>query len=219
MMGDRAKFTLHGYFRSSASWRVRIALNLKGIEVDHVFHHLRRGEQRDSGYLQLNPQGQVPALTLGDGIILTQSIAICEYLDETFPSPPLLPSDPVQRAKARAMAHIIACDIHPVQNLKILDRLRSSGFSDDAVKNWAATSIDEGLNAAAALLGPAEGIAGFPFGDDPGLFELCLIPQLANARRFEVDLRWPALAAIENRCAGLPAFKAAIPEVQGDAAS
>ncbi|WP_219895014.1 maleylacetoacetate isomerase [Aquisediminimonas profunda] len=216
-MEGKSKITLHGYFRSTASWRVRIALNLKGIDADHVFHHLRRGEQHAPSYLALNPQGLVPALTLGDGVVLTQSLAICEYLDETFPSPPLLPADPVQRAKARALAYIIACDTHPVQNLKILDRLRQSGLGDDSVKIWAATAIDEGLNAAAALLGPAEGIAGFAFGDGPGLFELCLIPQLANARRFGVDLRWPALAAIENRCVILPAFAAAMPEAQADA--
>ena len=109
---------LHGYYRSTAAWRVRIALNLKGLSAEHCSHHLRRGEQRAEGYTRLNPQGLVPALELDDGgAVLTQSLAICEYLDETHPNPPLLPREPLARARVRAFAHAIACDIHPVQNL------------------------------------------------------------------------------------------------------
>ena len=124
---------LHGYYRSSASWRVRIALNLKGLPATHLTHHLRKGEQRDPNYLQLNPQGLVPTLSLDSGPPLTQSLAIIEWLDETHPQPPLLPSDPLRRARVRAFAQVIACDTHPVQNLKVLARLRQLGLPEDTV--------------------------------------------------------------------------------------
>lgn len=124
---------LHGYFRSSAAWRVRIALGLKGIAADQGFYHLRKGEQRAPGFLALNPQGLVPALELDDGTALTQSLAICEYLDDIHPNPPLLPRDPLARARVRAFAQAIACDIHPVQNLKVLNRLRGLGLADAQV--------------------------------------------------------------------------------------
>jgi len=117
---------LHGYYRSSAAWRVRIALNLKGVAVEHVAHHLRRGEQMAAAFLRLNPQGIVPVLELDVGRVLTQSLAICEWLDETYRQPPLLPADPFERAQVRAFALAIACEIHPVQNLKVLARLRES---------------------------------------------------------------------------------------------
>ena len=208
---------LHGYFRSSAAWRVRIALNLKGLEVAHVLHHLRRGEQRAAGYLRLNPQGLVPALELDDGAtVLTQSLAICEWLDETHPAPPLLPGGPEQRARVRAFALAIACDIHPVQNLRVLARLRELGLAEAAVTAWAQATIAEGLAACEALL-PA-GTGPFLFGAAPGLAELCLVPQLANARRFGVDLGpLPRLLAAEAACQALPAFQAAAPERQPDA--
>ena len=128
---------LHGYFRSSAAYRVRIALNLKGVSVEHVAHHLRKGEQRAPGYLAINPQGLVPSLISDDGAGLTQSLAIIEWLDEAFPKPPLLPREPLERARVRAFALAIACDIHPVQNLKVLNRLRSLGLADEAVDAWA----------------------------------------------------------------------------------
>ena len=138
---------LHGYYRSTAAWRVRIALALKGLTYEQAFHHLRRGEQRAADYLAVNPQGLVPALVLGDGAVLTQSLAIVEYLDETHPSPPLLPADPVGRARVRAFALAIACDIHPVQNLIVLDHLRRVGLDEDAVQAWAREVIDRGLSA------------------------------------------------------------------------
>jgi maleylpyruvate isomerase len=206
---------LHGYFRSTASWRVRIALGLKGLAADQVFHHLRRGEQRAPDYLLVNPQGLLPALALDDGRVLTQSLAIVEYLDETHPEPPLLPADPVARAQVRAVAQAIACDIHPVQNLKVLARLRDLGLDEPAVQGWAAAVIEEGLDAVDTLLADHSGR--FAFGDAPGLADLVLVPQLGNARRFGVELRWNRLTDIEAACLELPAFKSAVPSAQPDA--
>ncbi|MEH3039158.1 MAG: maleylacetoacetate isomerase [Sphingomonas paucimobilis] len=205
---------LHGYFRSTASYRVRIALNLKGVAHRHAFHHLRKGEQRDDGYLAINPQGLVPALEIDAGV-LTQSVAICEYLDETCPEPPLLPANPWQRARVRAVALAIACDIHPVQNLKVLARLRSLGLAEEQVTAWAADVIAEGLEACDRLI--ADSAGRFCFGDQVTLADLCLVPQLVNARRFGVELRWPRLLAIEANCLALPAFADAVPERQPDA--
>lgn len=206
---------LHGYFRSTASWRVRIALGLKGLVAEQVSHHLRRGEQRTPDYLALNPQGLTPTFVTDDGAVLTQSLAICEYLDEVHPEPALLPSDPVERAKVRAVALAIACDIHPVQNLKVLQHLRDLGLAEEMVTAWATSVIDEGLDAVDRLLAGTEGP--FAFGDRPGLADLCIVPQLGNARRFNVDLRWPRLLAIEAACLELGAFKAAAPGAQPDA--
>lgn len=204
---------LHGYFRSTASYRVRIALNLKGISYQNEFHHLRRNEQNDSAYLRLNPQGLVPALEVGTDV-LTQSLAICEYLDETVPTPALLPSDPLLRAKVRAFAQVIACDTHPIQNLKILARLRGLGLAEAEITNWAKVTIEEGLTACAALIDKRTDP--FCFGDSPGLADICLVPQLVNARRFGVTLKWERLMDIEARCLTLPSFFAASPEQQPD---
>lgn len=206
---------LHGYFRSTASWRVRIALGLKGLDFEQVSHHLRKNEQRAPDYLALNPQGLTPAFVTDDGEVLTQSLAICEYLDEIHPEPALLPADPVQRAKVRAVALAIACDIHPVQNLKVLQRLRDLGLAEAQVTAWAAEVIEEGLDAVNTLLEGTDGP--FAFGGIPGFADLCLVPQLGNARRFNVELRWPRLLAIEAACLELPAFKAAVPGLQPDA--
>ena len=207
--------TLHGYFRSTAAWRVRIALALKGLPCDQAFRHLRRGEQRSPEYLELNPQGLVPALVVDTGDVLTQSLAIIEYLDETHPQPPLLPSSPLGRAKVRAFAEAIACDIHPVQNLRVLDRLRALGLEEAEVQAWARDVIGQGLTACERLV--ADQAGPFAFGDSPGLADLCLVPQLFNARRFGVDVRWPRLLAVEEACAGLPAFVSSRPESQPDA--
>jgi maleylpyruvate isomerase len=206
---------LHGYFRSSAAWRVRIALALKGLAYDQAPHRLLKGEQHSSEYLALNPQGLVPALELDDGRALTQSLAICEYLDETYPEPPLLPADPVGRATVRSLAQVVACDIHPIQNLKILERLRANGLAEDAVQTWARTVIEEGLGAYEQRL---EATAGrFSYGDQPTLADVFLIPQLGNARRFRAELKWPRILAVEAACRELPAFAAALPEAQPDA--
>ena len=207
---------LHGYYRSSASWRVRIALNLKGMAADHVAHHLRRGEQTAPDFLRLNPQGFVPALDLDDGRALTQSLAICEWLDETHPEPPLLPSDPFERARVRAFALAIACDIHPVQNLKVLARLRALKLPEDEVTGWARAVIAEGLAACETLLAASSGP--FCFGARPTLADLCLVPQLYNARRFGADVSGlRRLLDAEAAAAALPAFIAAAPERQPDA--
>ena len=206
---------LHGYFRSTASWRVRIALGLKGLKAVQVIHHLRKGEQRTPDYLALNPQGLLPAFVTDDGAVLTQSLSIIEYLDETSPEPSLLPADPVQRARVRAVAQAVACDIHPVQNLKVLQRLRDLGLGEDVVQAWAAAVIEEGLDAVDKLLADQPGA--FAFGDAPTLADLCIVPQLGNARRFGVEIRWPRLLALEAACLELPAFQNAVPGKQPDA--
>jgi maleylpyruvate isomerase len=207
---------LHGYWRSSAAWRVRIALNLKGIPVEHAFHHLRHGGQRAPDYLRLNPQGLVPALETEGGAVLTQSLAICEWLDETHTAPLLLPGDALERARIRAFALAIACDIHPVQNLKVLARLRALSLPEAEVTGWARWIIQEGLEACEALLTDAAGP--FCFGTTPTLADICLVPQLGNARRFGCDLSLlRRLLAAEAACTALPAFQQAVPDHQGDA--
>jgi maleylpyruvate isomerase len=206
---------LHGYFRSSASYRVRIALNLKGLGAEHLAHHLRKGEQRDPAYLALNPQGLVPTLQ-DDGAVLTQSLAIVEWLDETHPEPPLLPKDPLRRAKVRAFALALACDVHPVQNLKVLARLRQLGVPEDQVTEWAAWANREGLAACETLIANESGP--FCFGAAPTIADLCLVPQLANARRFGVDLQaFARLLQAEAAAKAMPAFADAAPERQIDA--
>ena len=207
---------LHGYFRSSASYRVRIALNLKGLTASHVTHHLRKREQQAPSYLALNPQGFVPALVADDGRVLTQSLAIIEWLDETHPQPALLPSDPWQRARVRAYAQAIACDTHPLQNLKVLRRLGSLRASEDEVQSWARWANEDGLAACEALISGEPGP--FCFGAMPTLADICLVPQLANARRFKADVaRFPRLLAAETAAMALPAFRDAAPERQADA--
>ena len=207
---------LHGYFRSSASYRVRIALNLKGLRAEHLPHHLRKGEQCAPAYLALNPQGFVPTLEDGSGTVLTQSLAIIEWLDETHPEPPLLPRDPLQRAKVRAFAMALACDTHPVQNLKVLARLREMGLPEEQVTGWAAWANREGLTACETLLAHESGP--FCFGAAPTIADLCLVPQLANARRFGVDVAaFPRLLQAEAAAKALAAFADAAPERQSDA--
>ncbi|WP_315773222.1 MULTISPECIES: maleylacetoacetate isomerase [unclassified Bradyrhizobium] len=207
---------LHGYFRSSASYRVRIALNLKGLTAEHLPHHLRKGEQRAPDYLALNPQGFVPTLEDDSGAALIQSLAIIEWLDETHPEPPLLPKDPLRRAQVRAFAQVLACDTHPVQNLKVLARLRELGLPEDKVTAWAGWANREGLAACEALIRHKPGP--FCFGATPTLADLCLVPQLGNARRFGVDVAaFPRLLQAEAAAKALPAFADAAPERQPDA--
>ena len=207
---------LHGYFRSSASYRVRIALNLKGLSADHLPHHLRRGEQRDPAYLAINPQGLVPTLQDDTGAIITQSLAIIEWLDETYPEPPLLPKEPLPRAKVRAFAMALACDTHPVQNLKVLARLRELGLPEEQVTGWAAWANREGLAACERLIAGEPGP--FCFGAAPTMADLCLVPQLGNARRFGVDVEaFPRLRKAEAATKNIKAFSDAAPEKQPDA--
>ncbi len=207
---------LHGYFRSSAAWRVRIALNLKGIAVEHVSHHLRHGGQREPAYLALNPQGLVPTLELDDGTVLTQSLAIIEWLDETHPEPALLPKAPLARAKVRAFAQAIACDTHPVQNLKVLNRLRELGHDGDVALAWAASVNVDGLSACEQLA--ANNPGPFCFGAEPSLADVCLVPQLGNARRFKVDVaQFPRLLRAEAAAMERAAFRDATPDRQADA--
>jgi maleylpyruvate isomerase len=207
---------LHGYFRSSAAYRVRIALNLKGLSPEHLPHHLRKGEQRAPAYLALNPQGLVPTLENDAGVILTQSLAIIEWLDETYRSPPLLPDDALRRAKVGAFAMALACDTHPVQNLKVLARLRQLGLPEEKVTEWAAWANREGLAACETLIAGEEGP--FCFGAAPTLADLCLVPQLANARRFGVDVTaYPRLLKAEAAAREMKAFADAAPDRQPDA--
>jgi maleylpyruvate isomerase len=207
---------LHGYFRSSASYRVRIALNLKGLTTEHLTHHLRKGEQCAPAYLAINPQGLVPTLEDDAGTVLTQSLAIIEWLDETYPTPPLLPKNPLRRAKVRAFAMALACDTHPVQNLKVLARLRQLGLAEEKVTEWAAWANREGLSACETLIAGEAGP--FCFGDGPTIADLCLVPQLANARRFGVDVTaYPRLLKAETAAKAMKAFADAAPDRQSDA--
>ncbi|WP_076073140.1 maleylacetoacetate isomerase [Sphingomonas montana] len=207
---------LHGYWRSGTAYRVRIALALKGLAYAQVTHDLRRGEQRAPDYAALNPQPLVPALDVG-GTVLTQSPAILEWLDERHPDPPLLPATADARAIVRAMAAIVACDIHPLNNLRVLDTLRTEfDATPDAINRWITRWIGDGLAALEALV-QRHG-AGFAYGNTPTLADCHLVPQLYAARRFAVDLApFPALVAVDARAADLPAFAAAHPDRQPDA--
>lgn len=207
---------LHDFFRSTAAWRVRLALHIKGVPFTQTAHHLRRNEQRDPAYLRLNPHGLVPALQLDDGTVLTQSLAIIAYLEETFPAPSLLPGGPVLRAQARGVALAIACEIHPVQNLRVLRRVAALGQDEAGVNAWGRETVQTGLDACEAQL--AGGSTRFCVSETPSLADICLVPQLANARRFGCELSaWPRLLAIEAACEALPAFRAAHPSAQPDA--
>ncbi len=205
---------LHTFWRSSAAWRVRTALALKGLTWEAVPHDLRTNAQQAPDYLARNPQALVPALEI-DGAVLTQSLAIIEYLDERFPQPPLLPADPIERARVRAFALAIACDIHPVQNLRVLRMLRARGFDQAAVDGWAREVIESGLAACSQLIAGREGP--FCFGEAVTLADIVLIPQMANARRFGARIDYPRLEAIEAAALAHPAFAAARPDAQADA--
>jgi maleylacetoacetate isomerase len=211
----------YDYFRSSAAWRCRIAFRLKGVAIDGVRSvHLRKGEQHAPAYMARNPQGLVPALELDDGTILTQSLAIIEWLDETRPEPPLLPSDPERRALVRGFAGIIACDIHPLQNLRVLRYLhRELQQTQQGVDQWCRRWLGDGL-AACEVLAAREGGRKFCFGDTPGLADICLVPQMASAGRFGVDTSaMPRLREIAAACAELSAFADAAPDRHPDAES
>lgn len=211
---------LYTYFRSSAAFRVRIALNLKGLSYDAVYLDLRAGEseQTKPAYLAINPQGLVPALE-EEGTTLSQSLAILEYLEETHPEPPLLPATPVQRAQVRSMALAVACDIHPLNNLRVLNHLRSPlGASEDAVRAWYRNWIAVGFRGLEEQARRLSGDGRHTFGTSVTMADVCLIPQMYNALRFKCDIEpYPTLRAISTHLSAEKAFANAMPEVQPDA--
>jgi maleylacetoacetate isomerase len=202
---------LFDYFRSSASYRVRIALGLKGVEYDREEVNLLHGAQREPGYTARNPQGLVPMLEI-DGLRLTQSLAIIGYLEATRPDPPLLPREPADAAHVRALALTVACDIHPLNNLRVLKYLTGPLAQEEQAKlDWISHWIREGFAALEAMA--AERAGEFLFGDAPGLADVCLVPQMYNARRFGVPLEdFPLLRRVDERANGIEAFAAARPE-------
>ena len=207
---------LHGYWRSGTSYRTRIALNLKGLDYEVRPVDLRAGEQRRQDYLEIAPQGLVPALETPDGVLI-QSPAILEWLEETFPEPPLLPQGARDRAEVRAMAALIGCDIHPLNNLRVLRSLkRDLGASDDQLAAWEARWIDDGFAALEALI--ARRGQDFAWGGRPTLADCYLVPQVYSAERFGVDLEpYPLIRAVTERCRALDAFAKAHPDNQPDA--
>lgn len=207
--------TLHGYWRSSAAYRVRIALNLKGLAYDQVAYDLRQKAEKADAYAELNPQKLVPTLQTDTGAVLTQSLAILEWLEEAHPEPALLPENKIDRAHVRAMAAAIACDIHPVNNLRILNALRGDlGASDEQVAQWIGRWIGDGFDALEQMIGGGD----FCYGDAPTLADCCLAPQVYNAQRFKIDLKpWPKIRAVAQACEAIPAFMVARPECQPDA--
>lgn len=211
--GDRVE--LYSYWRSTTSYRVRIALNIKGVAYETHSVDLVAGAQQDPDYAALNPIKGVPTLMLKYGRILTQSMAILEYLEATYPAPPLLPGDALDQAQQRSAAMVIASDIHPVNNLKVVGKIKGMGHSQDEATAWMQHWMVEGFTAFEGLIA-SEGA--FCFGDQPGLADLCLVPQLYNAHRWGVDLApFTRLTEIEQRCLARPEFDAARPENQPDA--
>lgn len=209
---------LHDYWRSSAAFRVRIALRLKGLSPARHFVHLAKARQRDPDYLAINPQGLVPALQVG-AHVLAQSLAIVEYLEETVPEPPLLPVDPAERAWVRSLALAVACDIHPLDNLRVLQYLKGEfGVDDEGRDRWYAHWIDEGFGAIEQMLAARPGPGPFCLGAEPTIADICLVPQVFNARRFRVPLEpYPLIRAVAETCLARPAFDLAQPSKQPDA--
>jgi maleylacetoacetate isomerase len=210
---------LHGYFRSSAAYRLRIALNLKGLAYDDAFVHLRRGDQRSVAFRAMNPQGLVPVLVDGEAV-LTQSPAVLEYLDEAFPdTAPLLPTGPVERARVRALAAAVACDIHPINNLRVLRYLTGEMAQDqDTLVRWYNHWIETGFTAIEAMLADDPRTGRFCHGDSPGMADVVLIPQVFNAARYDLDLSpFPTIRRIWDAAQAIDAFAKAHPAAQPDA--
>ncbi|QDQ28140.1 maleylacetoacetate isomerase [Chitinimonas arctica] len=211
--------TLYTYFRSSAAWRVRAVLAWKGLDYQAIPVHLLRdgGQQRAADYLALNPQGLVPAL-VDDGAVIAQSLAICEYLEERYPQPPLLPADALARARVRSLAMAVACDIHPICNLRVLQYLKgplghTGEEADDWYRHWLAVGF-EGIEAELARSGSTR----YCVGDALTLADICLVPQVFNARRFKLDLTpYPHIVAVDAHLVNLPAFAVSHPSAQADA--
>lgn len=216
-----APMKLYGYFRSSAAFRLRIALNLKELPPDQTeVINLRAGEQSSSSFRAVNPQGRVPALDIGRAILI-QSLAIIEYLEEVHPAPPLLPKDPIGRARVRGLADLIACDVHPLNNLAVLVYLkRELGADEAAEKRWYQHWVAEGLGAFEALLAGSADTGRFCHGDAPGLADICLVPQVFNAQRYDCPLGgYPTLMRVFAECMKLDAFDRAQPSKQPEAAT
>jgi maleylacetoacetate isomerase len=210
---------LYTFFRSSAAFRARIALNLKGLAYEAIFVHLRKAGQRSPDYLKLNPEGLVPLLVT-DGLAISQSLAIIEYLDETHPAPPFLPATPAARARVRSLAEVVACDIHPINNSRVLQYLTNElKVGEEGIATWYRHWIDLGLDSLEVRLGRERETGKFCHGDSPGLADICLVPQLFNAKRFDQDplTRRPTLKRIFEACMSLNAFDRALPEKQPDA--
>jgi len=208
--------TLYSAWRATAPYRVRIGLALKGLAYDYVGLDLIKGEQREPAYRAVNPQGLTPALDLGDGEVLTQSLAILEWLEETRPEPAILPKAPLDRQRVRTMALIIACDIHPLNNTRIGRALNKLGISPADNKAWIHRWITDGFDTLEPMI--ARYGKGFAFGDTPTIADCCLIPQVYSASRYELDLApWPAIRAVNARAQAHPAFQAAHPDKQPDA--
>jgi maleylacetoacetate isomerase/maleylpyruvate isomerase len=209
-------WTLHSAWRATAPYRVRIGLKLKGCDYGYHAIDLIAGQQRDPEYRAVNPQGLTPALDLGDGTVLAQSLAILEWLEETRPNPPILPRGAMDRAIVRRMAGIIACDIHPLNNTRVGKKLMAMGHEWSEVVAWMQDWIREGFDALEPLVAAHGGQ--YAFGDQPTIADCCLVPQVYSARRFELDLApWPALTGAADRAAEHPAFQAAHPNSQPDA--
>ncbi|HKY87902.1 MAG TPA: maleylacetoacetate isomerase [Pseudorhodoplanes sp.] len=207
---------LYNYFRSSAAYRVRIALALKDIPYEFAFVHLVKdgGHHKRPDYKAVNPQMRVPALVLSSGETLVQSMAIVEYLDEVYPDPPLLPAEDIERVRVRAVAQIVACDIHPLNNSGTMAYLRKLGHDDAMINEWYAYWVTSGFEAIEAMIKPAP----YAFGSHVTIADICLIPQIYNARRFEVPLdKFPKILGVEAACNKLPAFEKSKPENQPDA--
>ena len=209
---------LYSFFRSGTSHRLRIALNLKGLATEYVAVDLRTEAHQSAEYKALNPQGLVPTL-VKDGKVMTQSPAIIEWLEETHPTPALLPTTPDDRAHVRALAAMVACDIHPINNRRILEYLRHTLKTDEAAINtWCGHWITQGFDAYEALLAADQRRGAFSFGDRPGLADVYLVPQVESARRFKLDMaRWPLITAVDAACMALEAFQKAAPALQPDA--
>jgi maleylpyruvate isomerase len=209
---------LYSFFRSGTSHRLRIALNLKGIATNYAAVDLRVDEQQKEAFKAVNPQGLVPALDTGEQVMI-QSPAIIEWLEEKYPTPPLLPAGADARARVRALAAIVGCDIHPINNRRVLQTLRKQfGADEAAINGWCGHWISEGFDAYEALITADKTRGRFSFGDTPTLADVYLIPQVESGRRFNVDMnRWPLISAIDRACGGLDAFKLAAPLAQPDA--
>ena len=210
---------LHNFFRSSTSVRLRAALNLKGLEYDYVAYQLRRGDTRRPDFLGLNPAGLVPALEREDGVVLTQSLAIIEWLEETRAQPALLPADADGRARVRSLAQMIACEIHPLNNLRVLGRLAEQfGADEDAQKEWFTHWVRTTFDALETRLAGDAATGAFCHGDAPGMADLCLYAQVWNNRRFSIETAgWPTIARISAALDAIPAFRDAAPPNQPDA--